>query len=121
MTEQDQRDLPAADDWLEHALVANAREHRADYVADDGFTQRVMTSLPPPEKLPAWRTPAVFLLWATAAVGGIVAMPDLTSEIARGVLRLLGDYPVSLSQIATGLVAMGVATWAAAAIAVRRS
>ncbi len=40
------------------------REHRAAYVADDGFTARVMARLPPPPTLPAWRRPVIVLLWA---------------------------------------------------------
>ncbi len=57
----------AADDWLERLLRDDGRDHRAGYLADDGFTARVAASLPPPATLPAWRTPAVAVLWAVAA------------------------------------------------------
>ena len=33
---------PDATDWLEQALRAEGREHRAQNVPDDGFTARVM-------------------------------------------------------------------------------
>ena len=37
-----------ADDWLDAALRADGREHRDNYVADDGFTVSVMAKLPAP-------------------------------------------------------------------------
>ena len=37
---------PADDDWLDAALRADGREHRAAYLDDGGFTARVMAALP---------------------------------------------------------------------------
>ena len=42
-------------DWLDAALAAAGKEHRAAYVADDGFTARVIGRLPAAPTLPAWR------------------------------------------------------------------
>lgn len=118
MTEQ--KDNPViTDDWLEQALVADGREHRAGYLADDGFTARVMTALPTPATLPKWRMPVVLLLWTSAAIGIAILLPGLVTDIMRELMRLVGAHPVSLSGIATGLVALGAATWAAAAIVLR--
>jgi len=49
----------ASDDWLDDVLRADGREHRADYLDDDGFTARVMSALPAAAQLPAWRKPAL--------------------------------------------------------------
>ena len=65
----------AGDDWLDAALRADGREHRADYLDDDGFTARVMAELPAPATLPAWRKRALIALWAAAGVGIAVALP----------------------------------------------
>jgi hypothetical protein len=35
----------AGDDWLEDLLRADGREHRAEYLDDDGFAARVMSAL----------------------------------------------------------------------------
>ena len=92
-------DSPAAgDDWLDRLLADDASEHRDLYVADDGFTARVMAALPAPVTAPAWRKPVVVALWGVAAVGvrGRDAFGDARSR-ARG---------VSLPRRATG-VAVG--------------
>src|SRR3954453_5274497 len=114
MTRRVDSDSPDSD-WLDEALTADGREHRADYLSDEGFTALVMKALPAPEKLPVWRTPAVLILWTLAAIGIAVLRPELGAEIAREVLRVIAAYPISLSGIATGLVALGAATWAATA------
>ena len=60
-------DSPAAgDDWLDRLLADDASEHRDLYVADDGFTARVMAALPAPVTAPAWRKPVVVALWGVA-------------------------------------------------------
>jgi hypothetical protein len=59
-------------DGLDRLLADDARAHRGSYVADDGFSARVMSALPPPLApitLPAWRKPAVMALWGVAAAG----------------------------------------------------
>jgi len=110
-----------ADDWLDGLLAADAAEHRAEYVADDGFTARVMAKLPAPMlALPAWRKPVLVALWAVAALALAIAMPGAVLEVGRSAYRLLAAQPVSLSGIAGAAVAMVGLTWAAAAYTLRR-
>jgi hypothetical protein len=107
------------DEWLDRLLVADAVEHRAAYVADDGFTARVMAALPAPCTLPAWRKPAIVGLWGVAAAVLAVAMPGAMLDVGREAYRLLATQPVSLSGIAGAAVAMIGFTWAAAAYTLR--
>ena len=121
MSERETSAVTVADDWLEQALLDGGREHRADYIADDGFTARVATLLPPPATLPAWRRPTIAALWTVAAAGLALALPGAAADIARDVARLVSSHPVSLGNIATGVVVLGLATWTAAAFALRRN
>jgi hypothetical protein len=115
-------DSPAAgDDWLDRLLADDASEHRDAYVADDGFTARVVAALPAPVTAPAWRKPVVAALWGVAAVGCAVAMPSAMLEVAREAYRLLVAQPVSLSGIAGAAAAIVGLTWAAAAYSLRVS
>src|SRR5712671_5592486 len=66
-----QPDIDAADDWLDDVLRDAGRVHREEYIADDGFTRSLMAKLPEAAALPAWRRPAVALLWVLA-VGGVM-------------------------------------------------
>lgn len=111
----------AGGDWLERLLADDARAHRDGYVADDGFTARVMQALPEPVTLPAWRKPVVLTLWAVAAAGIAVAMPSAVLDVGREAYRLLAAQPVSLSGIAGAVVAMITLTSAAAAFTLRSS
>jgi len=115
------RTPPAADDdWLDAALVADAREHAHSYVDDRGFTSRVMAALPAPAAaMPRWRKPAIAVLWAAAAAGAATAVPGFVLEVGREAFRLLAAQPVSLPQIAAALAAAGIVTWSAAALALR--
>lgn len=124
MNDDRNRDVPTdeADDWLDGLLVADAVEHRARYVADDGFTARVMGALPAPLRaLPAWRRPALGVLWAFAAVALALAMPGAMLDVGRAAYRLLATQPVSLSGIAGAAVALIAFTWAAAAYTLRQN
>ena len=107
------------DDWLEAALRADGSEHRATYLEDDGFTARLMSALPPPSAFPAWRKPALTALWAVAGVGLALALPGTVVDFGYEVLRVILGQPVSLTGIAAGLAALGVATWAATAVVLR--
>ena len=78
-------DLNSSDDWLEQALRADAVEHSA-YLADDGFTARVLKHLPPPAALPAWRRPVVALLWLVLAAAVAAALPGLFYDVFRGLV-----------------------------------
>ena len=105
----------AGGDWLDQLLDDDARAHRDAYVADEGFTARVMQALPAPLTLPAWRKPVVLALWGVAAAGIALAMPSAMLEVGREAYRLLAAQPVSLSGIAGAVVAMIALTSAAAA------
>ena len=78
-----------------------------------------MAALPAPATLPAWRKPALTGLWAAAGIGIALALPGTVVDVAREVLRVVIGQPVSLTGIAAGVVALGAATWAAAAVALR--
>jgi len=120
MSESNDTANAAADDWLERLLAEDGRDHRAGYLADDGFTARVAAGLPAPVAMPAWRKPALALLWTIAALGVALALPAAFAEAASVVVRLLGRQPISLAGVATGLAALGVASWAGAVYALRR-
>lgn len=105
------------DDWLDGLLVAD----RDTYIADDGFTTKVMAALPAPLALPAWRKPAVAVLWGIAGVGFAMAAPGAVLDVAREAYRLLATVPVSLSGIASAAVAMVALTGAAAAYTLRQN
>jgi hypothetical protein len=110
------------DDWLDAALRADGAGHRADYLADEGFTARVMDALPPPvTAAPSWRRPVVMALWGIAAIGVAVAAPGAVADIARESYRLLATQPVSLSGIASTALAMIGLTWVVAAWSVREA
>jgi hypothetical protein len=109
----------ADDDWLDAVLRAEGREHRAAYLDDDGFTARVMTRLPAPATLPAWRRPALTALWAVAGVGFALALPAAAVDVAHEVLRAILGQQVSLAGIAGGVAVLAAMTWAGAALALR--
>ena len=50
-------------DWLDRLLAREAADHAGDYIADRGFTARVMQTLPAADALPAWRRPVIVALW----------------------------------------------------------
>lgn len=108
------------DDWVDALLREDGREHRDAYIEDDGFTSRVMATLPAPAVLPRWRKPALSALWASAGIGTALALPGTVADVAHEVLRVFAQ-PVSVTGIAAGVVALGVATWAAAALLLRDS
>ena len=97
-------------DWLDDILRADD-----DYIADDGFTARVMSALPAPAALPKWRKPAVAVLWGVAATGLAIAAPGAAVDVAREAYRLLATVPVSIAGIAGAMAAVIAATGAAAA------
>jgi hypothetical protein len=109
----------AGDDWLDTALRADGREHRAAYLDDAGFTARVMASLPAPAALPVWRKPALTALWAVAGIGIALALPGTVVDVAHDIVRLFVGQRVSLGGIAAGVAVLGAATWAAAVLVLR--
>ena len=94
----------SARDWLDDLLDADARDSASSYIADDGFTARVMHALPVPLTLPAWRKPAVVALWGVALAGVSLALPGAVLDVAREAYRLLGAQPVSLSGMVGALL-----------------
>ena len=111
----------AGGDWLDRLLADDGRAHRDAYVADEGFTARVMQVLPAPLTLPTWRKPVVLALWGVAAAGIALAVPSAVLDVGREAYRLLAAQPVSLSGIAGAVVAMFALTSAAAAYTLRAS
>ena len=109
----------AGDDWLDGLLRADGGEHRAGYLDDDGFTARVMSALPAPAALPAWRKPALTALWAGAGIGIALELPATVVDVAHEVLRVILGQRVSLSGIGAGVVVLGVSAWAAVALVLR--
>ena len=54
-----------------------------------------------------------------AAAGCAVALPSALLDVARETYKFIVAQPVSLPQIATIVVALGIATWSATAYALR--
>ena len=115
-------DAAPARDWLDDLLDSDASEGRSAYIADEGFTARVMHALPAPMALlPAWRRPAISALWGVAAIALAVALPGVILDVAREAFRLVAANPVSLSGIAGAVAFAGVLTWSGAVYALRTS
>ena len=108
-------------DWLDRALADDARDHAGGYLADDGFTARVMSSLPAPIAAPAWRKPAVTALWGIAAVGLALALPSAAMDVAREAFKVFSAKPFALSEIAAVLAVVGLGTWSTAYYTWRRA
>jgi hypothetical protein len=114
-----QPEIDAGDDWLDDMLRNAGREHRADYIADDGFTHRVMAQLPEPATLPAWRRPAVALLWVLAVGAAMISLPGLFEQLFRGAVAVLAGHRLGLTDVAVALVVLGAATWSTLVYAAR--
>jgi hypothetical protein len=111
------------DAWLERLLVDDALADRDAYIADAGFTARVMDQLPAPVTtlaLPPWRKPALTALWATAGLGLAYALPGVVTDVAREAFKMFGARPFALSELAAAVVVVGLAAYAGAAVALRR-
>ena len=108
------------DGWLEQALKADAQAHAAAYVADDGFTAKVVARLPAPAVLPAWRRPVVLVLWLVAAVAAVALLPDLFYAIFGGLVALLVGQPaLTWSHLAVALMLLCGATWSTLVYVIR--
>ncbi|MDQ6917421.1 MAG: DUF5056 domain-containing protein [Pseudomonadota bacterium] len=112
------RDIDA-DDWLDDMLRDAGREHRAEYIADDGFTQRLMAKLPEPATLPAWRRPALALLWVFGVGAVMMAVPGVFEELFRGAMVVLSGHRLGVPDIAAAVVLFAGATWSALVYAMR--
>ena len=78
-----------------------------------------MAALPAPAALPAWRRPALTALWAAAGLGIALALPGTVVDVAHDVLRAHRRAARVARRHCRGVAALGVATWAAAAVALR--
>lgn len=101
-TNMDGSFMSGDDAWLEELLRADAAKQ--PYIADDGFSSRVMSQLPAQHK-PAtqWIIPAATVLGAAAAVG----FSSVGGYVANGLLGLLDIRHFSLAHL-TVLVPIAV-------------
>ena len=105
------KDFDTSDDWLEQALRAEGDEHRSTYVADDGFTSRVMSRLPQPATLPVWRRPVIVFLWLCAAAAALVGVPGLFEDAFRSTVAMLVGHRIGVVDIVALLVVLSAGTW----------
>ncbi|HEV7413886.1 MAG TPA: hypothetical protein VGP14_09525 [Casimicrobiaceae bacterium] len=106
-------------DWLDAALEEAGHEHRAAYVADDGFTARVIGRLPAVPTLPAWRRPVIVLLWLLAGAAAMVSLPGAFDDAFRGSVALLLGHRMGLADFALLLLLCGAAAWTSLVYAAR--
>jgi hypothetical protein len=119
MMNMDTKPISADDDWLEQLLRTDAREHASAYLADDGFSSGVLTRLPRPAVLPAWRRPAVIALWAIVAVAVLAALPVWFEDVFRSMAAVFVGQRFRLVDLATLLALLGAVTWSALFFAAR--
>jgi hypothetical protein len=112
-------EIAAGDDWLDDMLRDAGRIHRADYIADDGFTRSVMAKLPEAAALPAWRRPAVALLWALSVGAVMVALPGVFEDLFRGAVAVFTGHRLGLPDVAAALVLFGGIAWSTLVYAIR--
>jgi len=106
-------------DWIERALDEAGREHRAEYISDDGFTASVMARLPEPLTLPAWRRPVIAVVWIFAGLAVMVSLPELFDQVFRGAMALLVGHHLRLADIGMAIIVLGGVTWSALVYAMR--
>jgi hypothetical protein len=111
------RDMPA--DWLDRLLVEEAAASR-DYIDDAGFTASVMARLPAPASLPAWRKPAVTVLWAAVGLGLAFTLPNAAVDVAREAFKLFAAKPFALSEVLAVIALAGAGLWTTAIVAWKR-
>jgi hypothetical protein len=109
----------SGDDWLDDMLRNAGREHRADYLADDGFTQRVMAELPEPVTLPAWRRPVVILMWALGLGTVMFSLPGVFEQVFRGAMAVLVGHRLGVPDVAVALLLAGATAWSTLVYAMR--
>ena len=107
------------EDWIERVLAEAGREHRSEYIADNGFTASVVSRLPAPFALPAWRRPVVALLWILGGLAVSVSLPGLFDQLFREVMAMLVGHRMGLPDIAMALILLGGVTWSALVYAAR--
>ncbi|HEV2219064.1 MAG TPA: hypothetical protein VGV08_00765 [Casimicrobiaceae bacterium] len=108
-------------DWLDRVLAERSHERPGAYLLDDGFTARVMSSLPAPARPLAWRKPVVGALWTAAAVGFAMTLPGTAIDVTREAFRLFAGKPFALSDLALLLAAAGGGVWTTVWLTWRRA
>lgn len=108
-------------DWLDRVLADDAGDYAGGYIDDGGFVANVMRRLPAPIALPAWRKPAIAVLWGVAGIGLAITLPGVVVDVAREAFKLFAAKPFSLSEMAVVLVLLGTGTWTTAIVAWKRS
>lgn len=106
-------------DWLEQALQADAHVHAADYIADDGFTAKLLSRLPAPAALPAWRRPIVVMLWVVAAGAIAALLPELFYTLFRDLVAVMVGQPLTWSHLVAALMLLGATLWSTLVYAMR--
>jgi hypothetical protein len=106
-------------DWLEQALRDDGRAYRSEYVADDGFSLRVLQALPRAVTAPAWRKPILALMWTGAAIAALLAIPGLFDDVFRGAVAMFVGHRLGIGDIAGLVIALGTATWGTLIYALR--
>jgi len=114
-----ERDTPP--DWIDRLLADDAHEHAEGYIDDAGFAAKVMQQLPAPATLPAWRKPAVTLLWAAVGLGLAFTLPGAALDVAREAFKLFAAKPFSLSEVLVVIAIAGAGMWTTAIVAWRRA
>jgi len=107
------------DEWLERTLRAEAADEGARYLADDGFTARILAQLPPPATPPVWRRPAVIVLWLVAAAVAMAALPDLAYDAFRSLVAAAIVVPLTLPRIMIALAVLAALAWSTVVYAMR--
>jgi len=120
--DDDRQPMSIAADPIEVLLRDDAGEHASVYIDDAGFTASVMEALPPPiAAVPAWRRPAVALMWGVACFGTALALPQVAIDVGREAFSLLAAQRVSLPHVGMTLaLLLGAGTFSAAAYALRQ-
>jgi hypothetical protein len=107
------------DDWIERSLVEAGREHRTEYIADDGFTASVASRLPAPLTVPSWRRPVVAMLWILGGVLVAISLPGLFDQLVRGVMTILIAHRVGFVDVVMAFMVLGAITWSTLVYAAR--
>jgi hypothetical protein len=113
------KSIGSEDEWLEQLLRADAHEHAATYLADDGFSAAVVARLPRAVALPSWRKPAVIALWAIVGVAILAALPVWFDDVFRSMAALLVGQRFRLADLVTIVALLGAVTWSALFFAAR--
>jgi hypothetical protein len=107
------------DEWIERALDEAGREHRTEYISDDGFTASVIARLPEPLTLPAWRRPVIAVLWLLAGLAVMVSLPGLFDQAFREAVAMLVGHRLGLADVVMAVTMLGAITWSALVYAIR--